>query len=90
VPVGYGDGFRRGLTGADVLVAGSRRRIVGAVSMDAFAVELPEGEVGDPVTLIGDGLLAEEHARRLGTINYEITCGIRADPRRATRKLLDG
>jgi alanine racemase len=90
VPVGYGDGFRRGLTGADVLVAGSRRRIVGAVSMDAFAVDLPEGEAGDPVTLIGDGLLVEEHARRLGTINYEVTCGIRADPRRTTRKLLDG
>ena len=90
VPVGYGDGFRRGLTGGDVLVAGARRSIVGVVSMDAFAVELPEGEAGDPVTLIGDGMLAEEHARRLGTINYEITCGIRADPRRATRRLVDG
>lgn len=90
VPVGYGDGFRRGLEGGDVLVAGRRRRMVGRISMDAFAVELPEGEPGDPVTLIGDGLLAEEHARRLGTINYELTCGIRADPRRATRKLVDG
>jgi alanine racemase len=90
VPVGYGDGFRRGLTGGEVLVSGSRRRIVGAISMDAFAVELPEGEVGEPVTLIGDGLLVEEHARRLGTINYEVTCGIGADPRRATRKVVDG
>lgn len=90
VPVGYGDGFRRGLEGGDVLVAGRRRRIVGRISMDAFAVELPEGEAGDPVTLIGDGLLAEEHARRLGTINYELTCGIRADPRRSTRRVVDG
>jgi len=90
VPVGYGDGFRRGLEGGDVLVAGRRRRIAGRISMDAFAVELPEGEAGDPVTLIGDGLLAEEHARRLGTINYELTCGIRADPRRSTRRVVDG
>jgi alanine racemase len=90
VPVGYGDGLRRGLEGGDVLVAGSRRRIVGRISMDAFAVELPDGGVGDPVTLVGDGLLVEEHARRLGTINYEVTCGIRADPRRTTRKLVDG
>ena len=40
VPVGYADGFRRDLTGTDVLVAGERRRVVGAVSMDALAVEL--------------------------------------------------
>jgi alanine racemase len=90
VPVGYGDGFRRGLGGGEVLVGGHRRGIVGAISMDAFAVELPDGDEGDPVTLIGDGLLAEEHARRLGTINYEVTCGIRADPRRTTRTLVDG
>jgi alanine racemase len=90
VPVGYGDGFRRGLAGAEVLVAGARRRILGRISMDAFAVELPEGEAGDPVTLLGDGLLAEEHARALGTINYEITCGIRSGQGRALRRVVDG
>jgi alanine racemase len=90
IPVGYADGFRRGMTGATVLVAGSRRRVLGAVSMDSFAVELEDGEVGTAVTLIGDGLLAEEHARHLGTINYEITCGIRTDPRRADRRIVDG
>jgi alanine racemase len=37
------------------------------------------------VTLIGDGLLAEEHARVLGTINYELTTGIRSLPERADR-----
>jgi alanine racemase len=42
------------------------------------------------VTLIGDGLLAEEHARVLGTLNYEITTGIRSDPLRADRTLVDG
>jgi hypothetical protein len=42
------------------------------------------------VTLIGDGLIAEEHSHHLGTINYEITCGIRADPVRADRTVVDG
>jgi alanine racemase len=90
VPVGYADGFRRGLTGTEVLVAGSRHRVVGTISMDAFAVELEDEGRGAPVTLIGDGLLAEEHARVLATINYEITTAIRSDPLRADRKVVDG
>jgi alanine racemase len=86
VPAGYADGFRRGLTGTEVLVAGERRPVVGTISMDSFAVELP-GPVdpGTPVTLIGDGLLAEEHAARLGTITYELACGIESGPERARR-----
>jgi alanine racemase len=90
VPVGYADGFRRGLSGADVLVGGARRRVLGAVSMDSFAVQLEEEEVGASVTLIGDGLLAEEHARHLGTINYEVTCAICSRPDRADRFVVDG
>jgi alanine racemase len=90
VPVGYADGVRVGMTGAEVLVDGERRRILGRVSMDAFAVDLPSGDCGVPVTLIGDGLYAEEHARHLGTINYEVTCAIRSGPERATRKVIDG
>ncbi len=90
VPVGYGDGFSRAMSGADVLVDGTRRRIVGRVSMDAFAVELPAGEAGDSVTLIGDGLLAEERARHLDTITYEVTCMIRSGPERARRIVIDG
>ena len=68
VPVGYGDGFRRGLTGTEILVGGPRRRIVGTISMDALAVELRDEPEGTQVTLIGNGVLVEEHARRLGTI----------------------
>jgi alanine racemase len=90
VPVGYGDGFRRGFSGTEVIVGGTRRRVVGRVSMDALTVELGDEAVGTPVTLLGDGILAEEHARVLDTINYEITCGIRSDPLRADRKVLDG
>jgi alanine racemase len=42
------------------------------------------------VTLIGDGLLAEHHAGVAGTINYEITTGIRVSPERSRRVLVDG
>jgi alanine racemase len=90
VPVGYADGFRRDLTGTEVRVGGEPRRVVGTVSMDAFAVELEREEaVGEPVTILGDGVLAEAHARVAGTINYELVCGIRADPRRAQRVVVD-
>lgn len=90
VPVGYADGFRRGLTGSEVLVGSTRRRVLGTISMDSFAVELGDEDEGAPVTLLGDGVLAEQHARVLGTINYEIACGINRDPRRATTRILDG
>ena len=88
VPIGYGDGWRRGLTNdADVLVRGRRAPLVGTVSMDNVTLDLgPDAgdgvEVGDEAVLIGargtERVLAEEVARRLGTINYEVTCGIGA------------
>jgi alanine racemase len=90
VPVGYADGFRRDLTGTEVRVSGEPRRVVGTVSMDAFAVELDgEEPVGAPVTILGQGVLAEAHARVAGTINYELVCGINADPRRARKVVID-
>jgi alanine racemase len=92
VPVGYADGFRRDLTGTEVLVDGERRRVVGTISMDSFAVQLDrELPAGSPVVLLGDGLLAEEHARVAGTINYELVCGIGAGSTaaRAHRKVVD-
>jgi alanine racemase len=90
VPVGYADGFRRDLTGTEVLVDGRRRRVVGTVSMDAIAVELPaELPVGTPVTLVGDGLHVEEHARVAGTIGYELVCAFRMGPERAERVVVD-
>jgi alanine racemase len=84
VPIGYGDGWRRGLANAcDVLIRGRRHPVVGAVSMDNVTVRLgadTDVEVGDPVVLIGEQgeerILAEEVARRLGTINYEVTTGL--------------
>jgi alanine racemase len=84
LPIGYGDGWRRALTNnADVLVGGRRYPLVGTVSMDNITVDLgPETAVqaGDEAVLIGaqggERILAEEVAERLGTINYEVTCGI--------------
>jgi alanine racemase len=90
VPVGYADGFRRDLTGTEVRVSGEPRRVVGVVSMDAFAVELAHEEpVGAPVTILGHGVLAEDHARVAETINYELTSRINSDPRRARRTVVD-
>jgi alanine racemase len=90
VPVGYADGFRRDLTGTEVRVSGAPRRVVGVVSMDAFAVGLEHEEpVGAPVTILGQGVLAEAHARVAETINYELTSRINSDPRRSRRVIVD-
>jgi alanine racemase len=84
LPIGYGDGVRRGLTNnGEALVAGRRYPLVGTVSMDNITVDLglaSDVEPGSPAVLIGaqgdDRILCEEVARRLETINYEISCGI--------------
>jgi len=90
VPVGYADGFRRDMTGTEILVDGEPRRVAGTVSMDALAVELGgELPVDTPVTLVGDGLLIERHAEIAGTIGYEIACGINSEPARARRVVLE-
>jgi alanine racemase len=84
VPIGYADGVRRGLTNnAEVIVRGRRRALVGTVSMDNVTALVDDAvQPLDEVVLIGeqDGerVLAEEWARRLDTINYEVTCGISA------------
>jgi alanine racemase len=97
IPVGYGDGVRRALTNdCDVLVGGRRVPLVGTVSMDNITVDLGAEPVerGAEAVLIGtqggERVLAEEWARRLGTINYEITCAIRPHPLRADRRVVDG
>ncbi len=84
LPIGYGDGVRRGLTNnAEVLLGGVRRPLVGTVSMDNVTVDVgapAAAAVGDAAVLIGaqggERITAEEIARRLDTINYEVTCGL--------------
>ena len=86
LPIGYGDGVRRALTNnGEVLVGGARAPIVGTVSMDNLTVDLgpaPAAGAGEAAVLIGrqggERILAEDVARRLDTINYEITCGVTA------------
>jgi alanine racemase len=90
VPIGYGDGWRRSLSNnGEVLVRGRRYPVVGTVSMDNITIDLgPDTaiEPGEPVVLIGsqgsERIGAEEVARRLGTINYEVTCGLTPRVRR--------
>jgi alanine racemase len=90
LPIGYGDGWRRALSNdCDVLVRGRRHPLVGTISMDNVTIDLgPETDVepGEPAVLIGaqgeQRILAEEVARRLHTINYEVTCGLTPRVRR--------
>jgi len=88
VPIGYADGVPRRLfsVGGHVLLRGRRCPIVGAVTMDQLMVDVGADRVvpGDQVVLIGeqDGpagrqrIRAEDWADLLGTIGYEIVCGI--------------
>jgi alanine racemase len=84
LPIGYADGVPRRLfsAGGQVLVGGRRRPIVGVVTMDQLMVDMGVDDVavGDHAVLIGrqgdDEITAAEWADRLGTIGYEIVCGI--------------
>ncbi len=82
IPVGYGDGYPRGLSGkGSVLVRGKRAPILGRVCMDQFMVDvsdIPDASEGDVVTLIGvDGgeeITMEELGELSGRFNYELAC----------------
>jgi alanine racemase len=84
LPIGYADGVRRALSNnCDVLIGGRRYPMVGTVSMDNVTADVgpePAVAVGDEATIIGrDGgerQTAEDLAKRIGTINYEILTGI--------------
>ena len=83
LPVGYADGLSRLLSGkAEVLIAGRRKPLVGTICMDVCLADLGEEPVepGTRFTLIGeegdDRISAEDVAREMGTINYEVTCMI--------------
>jgi alanine racemase len=84
VPIGYADGVPRRLSdlGGEVLIGGHRHPIAGAVTMDQLMVDCGDHRVrvDDEVVLIGaqgeEEITAWEWANRLGTIGYEITCGV--------------
>lgn len=88
LPIGYADGVPRRLgtlpdrSGADLLIGGRRHPIVGVVTMDQLLVDVGDTDVavGDEAVLIGrqgdEAIRADDWAERLGTIAYEIVCGI--------------
>jgi alanine racemase len=83
VPVGYADGYRRVLgEGGEVLIGGHRHLVAGTVTMDQITVDCGDEHVaaGDEVVLLGgqgaQRITAEELAARMGTIAYEVVCGI--------------
>jgi alanine racemase len=83
VPIGYADGVPRRLSeGGEVLIGGVRRPIAGTITMDQLMVDCGSDEVavGDEVVLLGrqgdEEIPVAEWAERLGTIVYEITCGL--------------
>lgn len=84
IPVGYGDGYPRGLSNkGSVLIRGKRAAIIGRVCMDQLMVDVTDienVEEGDVVTLIGkdgdDSITVEEAAALAGTFNYEFVCNI--------------
>jgi alanine racemase len=84
LPVGYGDGLPRKLSGnISVMIGGKSYPVVGRICMDQCMVDLgpaPDVERFATVSVFGGGMAgsldAAEIARRTGTIPYEITCGI--------------
>ena len=87
VPVGYHDGYMRGLSNrAHVIVRGMYAPVVGRVSMDLTLIDVTDVagvEVDDQVTLLGWNrenaelkIPAEDLARIVGTLSYEVTCGV--------------
>ena len=84
LPVGYADGYRRGMTGkCHVLIHGKKAPVIGKICMDQIMVDvtdIPDVKINDPVTLIGrDGqeeITPDHLAGWADTINYEIACGL--------------
>ena len=82
VPLGYGDGYPRTLTGkGEVLVRGKRCPILGRICMDQFMIDVScfeDIKEGETVTLLGyDGdehISAEELGEKSGRFNYELVC----------------
>ena len=97
LPIGYADGVPRRLfaTGGQVLLGGRRRPVVGVVTMDQMMVDVGDDAVavGDHAVLLGrqgdDEITATEWADLLGTIGYEIVCGVsRRIERRVVRRMV--
>jgi alanine racemase len=85
LPIGYADGIRRSLTNkAQVSIHGKRYPLVGRVTMDHIMIDVGDDPInpGDPVMVWGEGendsIEILDVARSIGTIPYELTCGVSA------------
>lgn len=91
VGIGYADGLSRSFSGKiSFRLHGKQVQQVGRICMDMCMVNIsnvPEAKVGDQITIFGDGAGVETLADQLGTIPYEILCGIN---KRIPRIYLDG
>lgn len=81
LPIGYADGLLRRFQGYEVIVDGQLAEIVGRVCMDQCMIRLPHKlPIGTPVTIFGENQKRnnsiEDAAEYVGTINYEIICGL--------------
>ncbi|HEX5660336.1 MAG TPA: alanine racemase [Polyangiales bacterium] len=90
MPVGYGDGYMRAMSGrAEVLVHGQRVPVVGRICMDQIMADIAQGSAynGDEVVLLGDGIRIEELAAWAHTIPHEILTNINTRVPRVYRDL---
>lgn len=81
IPCGYADGYFRRMTNQAYIIIGQKKYPqVGRICMDQFMVNVgdDEIEVGDPVVLLGEGILAEDLAAWTGTNEYEVMTNISA------------
>lgn len=79
VPIGYADGYRRGLSQKSwAFVNGQKAHIAGRVCMDQtmFSIGNATANIGDEVVLLGEGITADGLATLCDTISYEILTGI--------------
>ncbi|MBO5447709.1 MAG: alanine racemase [Ruminococcus sp.] len=80
VTAGYADGYPRALSNkGEVIIGGKRCRILGRVCMDQFMCDvsgLSDVKAGDEVILMNGEITADDIAGMIGTIGYEVTCGI--------------
>jgi alanine racemase len=80
LPVGYADGYSRLLSGqGEVLIKGHRVALMGRICMDMCMIDVSNVknvQPGEEVVLFGKGLPVDEIAEKIGTINYEVVCGV--------------
>lgn len=86
IPVGYADGYLRKLAeNGKVIIKGEFAPIIGRICMDQFMIDvtnIPDVKIGDEVILLGEKndlkYNADDMAKKLDTINYEVTCMLKS------------